>query len=64
MMEHAIRRMESVQSALSELAIGGPLWEQASTVLPSFAPSVVGKLSEWTGVSFREAKNKFEGTGQ
>ena len=59
-MEHAIRRLESVRFSLSELAIGGTAVGTGLNCPPEFAPSVVGKLSEWTGVSFREAKNKFE----
>jgi fumarate hydratase class II len=60
MMEHAIRRMESARFALSELAIGGTAVGTGLNCPPEFAPSVVGKLSQWTGVSFQEAKNKFE----
>ncbi len=60
MMEHAIRRIESVRFALSELAIGGTAVGTGLNCPPEFAPRVVEKLSEWTGVSFQEAKNKFE----
>ena len=60
MMEHAIRRMESVRFALSELANGGTAVGTGLNCPPEFAPRVVEKLSEWTGISFREAKNKFE----
>jgi fumarate hydratase class II len=60
MIEHAIRRMESARFALSELAIGGTAVGTGLNCPPEFAPSVVEKLSEWTGVPFQEAKNKFE----
>ena len=60
MMENAIRRMESVRIALSELAIGGTAVGTGLNCHPKFAAGVVEKLSEWTEVPFREASNKFE----
>ena len=60
MMEHAIRRMESVRFALSELAIGGTAVGTGLNCHPEFSGRVVEKLSKWTGVPFREARNKFE----
>ena len=60
MMEHAIRRIESVCFALSELAIGGTAVGTGLNCPPEFAPRVVEKLSKWTGIFFQEAKNKFE----
>ncbi|MDA2933197.1 class II fumarate hydratase [Acidobacteria bacterium AH-259-D05] len=60
MMEHAIKRMESVRSSLSELAIGGTAVGTGLNCHPEFPLRVVEKLSNWTGVSFREATNRFE----
>ncbi|MFQ5929529.1 MAG: class II fumarate hydratase [Acidobacteriota bacterium] len=60
MMEHAIRRMESVRLHLSELAIGGTAVGTGLNCHPEFPARVVEKLSTWTGVPFREATNKFE----
>ena len=60
MMEHAVRRLEAARASLSELAIGGTAVGTGLNCHPEFPGKVVQKLSEWTGVSFREAKNRFE----
>ena len=60
MMEHAIKRMSSARSSLSELAIGGTAVGTGLNCHPEFPVRVVEKLSNWTGVSFREAANRFE----
>ena len=60
MMENAVRRVESVRFALSELAIGGTAVGTGLNCPPKFAAAVVEKLSESTEVPFREASNKFE----
>ncbi|MDA2924236.1 class II fumarate hydratase [Acidobacteria bacterium AH-259-L09] len=60
MMEHATTRMESVHLHLSELAIGGTAVGTGLNCHPQFPARVVEKLSNWTGVPFREATNKFE----
>ncbi|MDA2930854.1 class II fumarate hydratase, partial [Acidobacteria bacterium AH-259-O06] len=60
MTEHATTRMESVRLHLSELAIGGTAVGTGLNCHPQFPARVVEKLSNWTGVPFREATNKFE----
>ncbi len=60
MISHAIERVESVGPRLSELAIGGTAVGTGLNCPPGFPDRVVGKLSEWTGISFKEAGNKFE----
>ena len=60
MLAHAIRRMETTRAHLSELAIGGTAIGTGLNCPPDFPARVVAKLSQWTGVSFREAENKFE----
>jgi fumarate hydratase class II len=60
MVEHGIKRMESVRTSLSELAIGGTAVGTGLNCHPEFPPRVVKKVSNWTGVPFQEAANKFE----
>ena len=60
MLTHAIRRVEATRAHLSELAIGGTATGTGLNCHPDFSAQVVAKLSQWTGVSFREAENKFE----
>ena len=60
MINHSVRRMESIRFHLSELAIGGTAVGTGLNCHPDFPPRVVARLSQWTGVAFREAENKFE----
>jgi fumarate hydratase, class II len=60
MMDHAVRRMEAVRPHLAELAIGGTAVGTGLNCPPGFPEKVVAKISEWTGVPFREAENRFE----
>lgn len=60
MVVHAVQRMESTRTHLSELAIGGTAIGTGLNRHPDFPAKVVTKLSQWTGVAFREAENKFE----
>jgi fumarate hydratase class II len=60
MMEHGIKRMESTRTSLSELAIGGTAVGTGLNCHPEFPARVVEKVSNWTGVPFQEAANKFE----
>ena len=60
MVAHAIRRMEMTREHLSELAIGGTAIGTGLNCPPGFPAGVVAKLSQCTGISFREAENKFE----
>lgn len=58
--ELGIHRMESVESSLSELALGGTAVGTGLNTHPEFAQRVIKGLSEETGYSLREAKNHFE----
>ena len=60
MLEHSIRRMQSVRSHLSELAIGGTAVGTGLNCHPGFPVRVVEKLSRWTNLPFQEAQNRFE----
>ncbi|MFQ5738867.1 MAG: class II fumarate hydratase [Acidobacteriota bacterium] len=60
MIAHGLRRIESVGSSLAELAIGGTAVGTGLNCPPLFAERVVSKLSNWAGVSFRRAENRFE----
>ena len=60
MMEHAIRRIESVRFALSELAIGGTAVGTGLNCPPEFAPQVVRNFPSGREFPFGRRKNKFE----
>jgi fumarate hydratase class II len=63
MVQHGIRRVENVRKHLAELAIGGTAVGTGMNTHPKFAGLVVQKISEMTGISFREAENHFEAQG-
>ena len=60
MLDHSISRMDSPRTHLAELGIGGTAVGTGLNCHPKFASKIVEKISRWTGVSFREAPNKFE----
>ncbi|MBI4445516.1 MAG: class II fumarate hydratase [Acidobacteria bacterium] len=60
MIAHGRKRIDSVRFHLSELAIGGTAIGTGLNCHPEFPAKLVSKVSKWTGVSFREAENKFE----
>ncbi len=57
---HSVQRLASAQRSLAELAIGGTAVGTGLNCHPEFAARVVGRLSHWTGLPFREAENRFE----
>jgi fumarate hydratase class II len=63
MVQHGMRRLESVGRGLAELAIGGTAVGTGINTHPKFAGLVVGKINEMTGLPFREAENHFEAQG-
>jgi len=63
MVQHGIRRVESVRNHLAELAIGGTAVGTGMNTHPKFAGLVVEKINEITGMTFREAENHFEAQG-
>jgi len=63
MVQHGIRRLENAGRHLAELAVGGTAVGTGINTHPKFAGLVVGKISEMTGLTFREAENHFEAQG-
>jgi len=60
MIGHGVGRMESIRPRLSALPIGGTAVGTGLNCPPGFPGRVVALLSQWTGLPFREAENKFE----
>ncbi|HSR69130.1 MAG TPA: class II fumarate hydratase [Acidobacteriota bacterium] len=60
MVEQGIRRLESTRQSLSQLAIGGTAIGTGLNCPAGFPAKVVAKISQWTGVDFRQADNRFE----
>ena len=55
-----IARLAGLESRLSELALGGTAVGSGLNAHPQFAGKVIGRITEKTGVSFKEALNHFE----
>ncbi|RMF62029.1 MAG: class II fumarate hydratase [Calditrichaeota bacterium] len=60
MVEHGIRRIEGAKKHLSELAIGGTAVGTGINTHHEFGKRMAEKISQMTGISFREAENHFE----
>jgi len=60
MVDHGISRLKGIRNDLSELAIGGTAVGTGINTHKSFGKKVAARISEATGVKFREAKNHFE----
>ena len=60
MIDHGISRLKGIRSDLSELAIGGTAVGTGINTHKDFGKKVAARISEATGVKFREAKNHFE----
>ena len=58
--QQGIRRLQSVQDGLRELALGGTAVGSGINTHPEFARQVIELVSEHTGISFKEAENHFE----
>jgi fumarate hydratase class II len=58
--ELGIDRIKSVETALSELALGGTAVGTGLNTHPDFAARVIAGISQETGCLFREAQNHFE----
>jgi fumarate hydratase class II len=61
--ELGIRRVESTRASLSELALGGTAVGTGLNAHPEFPKRTIARLSELTGLEFREAENHFEAEG-
>lgn len=60
MIDHGISRLRGIRKDLSELAIGGTAVGTGINTHKSFGKKVAARISEATGVKFREARNHFE----
>ena len=60
MVDHGISRLKGTRNGLSELAIGGTAVGTGINTHRDFGKKVAARISEATGVKFREAKNHFE----
>ena len=58
--ELSIERIKKSATGLEELALGGTAVGTGINVHPEFPPRTIKKISEMTGLNFREAKNHFE----
>lgn len=61
--EHGIRRLRAASDDLAELALGGTAVGTGTNRLPEFPERAIARISELTGVEFREAENHFEAQG-
>lgn len=57
---HGIRRIEHTLPHVEELALGGTAVGTGLNTHKAFAPQVIQKIAEATGIPFREAENRFE----
>lgn len=60
MVDHGISRLKGTRNDLSELAVGGTAVGTGINTHKDFGKKVAARISEATGVKFREAKNHFE----
>ncbi|MBL7180547.1 MAG: class II fumarate hydratase [Desulfobacterales bacterium] len=58
--ELGVARIKAVEERLTELAIGGTAVGTGLNTHPDFAAKVIALISEYAGLAFRPAKNRFE----
>lgn len=61
--ELAVRRVDGCRASVGELALGGTAVGTGLNTDPSFAAGVIDRISDATGIDFREAENHFEAQG-
>lgn len=61
--DHGIRRLRNAAEELAELALGGTAVGTGTNAVPGFPALAIEKISESTGLEFREAENHFEAQG-
>jgi fumarate hydratase class II len=61
--ELGIARVEAASGDLAELALGGTAVGTGINCPPGFAARAIARLSEWTGLAFREASDHLEAQG-
>jgi fumarate hydratase class II len=59
-LENSMKHLESVIPHLSELALGGTAVGTGLNAPEGFAEKVTQRISDYTGIEFKSAKNKFE----
>ncbi len=62
-LDHGIRRLRNASEELAELALGGTAVGTGTNAHPDYAARAVERISESTGLGFREAENHFEAQG-
>jgi len=62
-LEHGLRRLRNASEELAELALGGTAVGTGTNAVPGFPALTIEKISESTGLDFREAENHFEAQG-
>lgn len=60
---HGIRRIQQASEDLAELALGGTAVGTGTNQLPEFSQAAIRRISQYTGVEFREAEDHFEAQG-
>lgn len=60
---HGIKRLREASEDLAELALGGTAVGTGTNQLPEFSQAAILRISQYTGVQFREADNHFEAQG-
>jgi fumarate hydratase, class II len=58
--KNALARLEAVKPRLAELPLGGTAVGTGLNAHPDFAPKVIARLAETTGIPFVPAPNRFE----
>ncbi len=61
--DHGIRRLRAASEELAELALGGTAVGTGTNALPAFPALAIARISDLTGLAFREAENHFEAQG-
>ncbi|MFC1811153.1 class II fumarate hydratase [Thermodesulfobacteriota bacterium] len=61
--ELGVKRVESVEGRLAELALGGTAVGNGLNTHPDFARNVIALISEHLAIDFKEAENRFEAQG-
>ncbi|MFH2219949.1 MAG: class II fumarate hydratase [Pseudomonadota bacterium] len=61
--ELGVKRIESVENSLAELALGGTAVGTGLNTHPDFAKNVIARLSEYSKLAFKKAENHFEAQG-
>jgi fumarate hydratase class II len=62
-LDHGIRRLRRGAEELAELALGGTAVGTGTNRLPDFPEKAIARISQATGLHFREAENHFEAQG-